>query len=132
MKLIDLDAHFVRVRREQVDPTKWIDGMLSPSGVREYLDRVEFADAHGIWFDCPCAKCQAPDGPGTSVLVGFEGRDAPSDSLSRGSNGQPTRWKIVGGTGINDLQLTPSIALNGGCSWHGFVGSSGVPPGEAA
>lgn len=131
MKLRDLNAHFVRVRRENVDPNAWIDGMLSPSGVREYLDRCEFADAHGIWFDCPCATC-ATNEHGLSVLIGFEGRDAPVDSLSMGSNGHASRWRIVGGSGLDDLQLMPSIQVHGGCNWHGFIGSSGVPPGEAA
>lgn len=130
MRLRDLDAHFVRVRREQVDPTAWIDGVLSPDGVREYLDRVEFPEAHGLWFNCPCQQCK---GEGSAVLVGFHGRGAPEDSysLSCGSNGQPTRW-TVSGTGLDDLVLTPSIQTHGRCNWHGFVGSSGVPPGEAA
>jgi hypothetical protein len=131
VKLRDLDARFVRVRREQVDPTAWIDGMLSPSGVREYLDRVDLAQAQGLWFDCPCQKCQASE-YGGSVLVGFEGRGAPDDSLSQSSEGGPSRWKVEAGSGLDDLQLSPSIQLNGACNWHGFVGWNGVPAGEAA
>lgn len=130
MRLADLNGHFVRVRRVQVDPTAWVDGVLSPNGVREYLDRVEFPEAQGIWFDCPCPKCRSGE-HGMSVLIGFEGRGAPNDSLSRSKDGRPTRWKIIGGAGLDDLQLSPSIQVNGGCNWHGFIGSNGVPPGEA-
>jgi len=107
VKLRELDAHFVRVRRETVDPEAWVDGVKSPSGIREYLDRCEFPEAHGIWFDCPCPKCSANEHGRMTVLIGFEGRDCPPGSLSIGSNSQPTRWQIIGGSGLDDLQLVP-------------------------
>lgn len=131
MKLRDLNAWFLRVQRDQVDPTAWIDGCMHTSGIRTLLLRVDLAEAHGIWFDCPCPKCQAPGAHEMHIVIGFAGRGAPDDSLSIGSDGKPSRWNVAAGTGLDDLQLTPSIQLLGGCNWHGFVGSSGVPPGEA-
>ena len=131
MKLRELNARFKRHRRVQVDPSKFVDGVLSPSGWRDYYDVVEtLAEAQGIWFDCPCPKCQASE-YGSSVFIGFEGRGCPPGTFSQGKDGQDTRWKIIGGSGLDDLQLSPSIQANGGCNWHGFVGSNGVPPGEA-
>lgn len=129
MTLRELEAHFVRVRHENVDPNAWVDGVMHPSGVATYIDRVEFAEAHGIWFNCPCAACHAPGAYPRMVVIGFEDRNCPAGELSIGSNGQDTRWKIVGGSGLDDLQLTPSIQH--GDHWHGFVGSNGVPPGCA-
>lgn len=138
MKLRDLNARFVIcvavTSSEQDAEGKFIwrdkDGHIwlwSPTPVRHEYNNVEtVAEAHGVRFDCP--KCHSASGHG--VLVGFEGRNPP-EPLSRGANGQPTQWH-VSGTGLDDLVLSPSIQLLGGCNWHGFVGMSGVPPGEAA
>lgn len=90
-----------------------------------------FADAHLLFFLCP--KCfEANHGRiGThQVLVGFAARNVPAGTASVGKDGQDTRW-IVSGTSLDDLVLTPSIQLHGGCNWHGFVGSNGIPPGHA-
>jgi hypothetical protein len=90
------------------------------------------AEAHGLWFDCPLCWAKNGGPVGThGVLVWFAGKPVP-DRLGQNSAGVTVRWNVVGGTGLSDLQLAPSILLQGGCGWHGFVGSSGVPPGFAA
>lgn len=94
------------------------------------------AEAHSIFFGCPA--CYATKGNTMvgvhHVLVTFEGRDLPPEYGSHDSTGAPSRWQITGGTGFDDLQLSPSIFLKDcpPCNWHGFIGSSGVPPGHAA
>lgn len=103
----------------------------------EFHDVATLAEADHIEFLCP-ACFEKNGGPvGTHmVMVTFAGRNVPDEAGSRGKEG-PTRWTIAGGTGLDDLVLTPSILLNAsqppevGCHWHGFVGSSGIPPGHA-
>lgn len=102
----------------------------------QYVDTL--AEADGIWFLCP--KCFAANGGsrGThSVMVGFAGR-CPPDSYMKNLEGKDVRWQVVSGAGLDDLVLSPSIALvchppppPGFCAWHGFVGMSNVPPGSA-
>jgi hypothetical protein len=138
MKLRELNACFeicvaiTSAERDAEGMYVWRDAngepeFWSPTPERYvYQQTDDIAKAHGLWFDCPaCAKTN-----GHGVLIGFAGRNAPHP-LSVGKDGQPTNWN-VSGTGLDDLVLTPSIQLHGGCNWHGFVGSNGVPPGEAA
>ena len=92
------------------------------------------AEAHGIWFDCPLCFAKNGGPIGTHcVLIWFAGKPVP-DRLCKNKDGQIVRWTIAGGTGLSDLVITPSNALQSesGCKWHGFIGSSGVPPGHAA
>lgn len=87
------------------------------------------AEAQGIRFYCPICYVKNNGPQGTHIVaVSFEGRGVLPHQGSHGKNG-PSRWVVAGGTGFDDLQLTPSILLGGGCNWHGFVGSSGAPPG---
>jgi|SRR5580765_4673043 len=95
------------------------------------------AEADQVSFLCPLCYAKNGGNKGThSVMVTFAGRNVPDDSGSRDSTGKPSRWN-ASGTSINDLVLTPSIALDAsrkaeeGCHWHGFVGSNGIPPGHA-
>lgn len=86
-----------------------------------------FADCDGLMFLCP--KCYAENhGPvGTHMVICWKPH-VPQDVSPR-----PGRWSQEG-TGLDDLRLvagSSSIALQGGCGWHGFVGMGGVPPGNA-
>lgn len=148
--LRDLNACFLRWRQETTaerdaagmyvfrdaagEPELW-----SPGPTRDIFEQVgTLAEAHGIRFLCPqsFAKNGGPMGA-HSVLVWFEGSPVPGH-IGRNKDGQTVRWKVVGGSGLGDLQLSPSILEQDDgapdewrCGWHGFVGSSGVPPGEA-
>lgn len=134
--LAELEAGFYRYKQDIAPPNH---GRKLPDGTTQWggfpidtFEPVDFADADGIWLLCP--KCYAANGgpKGTHWLsVYFHGRHAP-DHIGHNSQGQKTRWHIVAGTTINDLQLSPSILLDGpGCGWHGFIGTNGVPPGCA-
>lgn len=99
------------------------------------VDTVTEADQ--VSFLCPLCFANNKGDVGThGVMVTFAGRNVPDCAGSRNADGKPTRWE-ASGTNINDLVLTPSILLNAsqspeqGCHWHGFVGSSGIPPGCA-
>jgi hypothetical protein len=104
-KLTDLDAHFI----------VWTGGGWHRVG------RIE--DAQGISFLCP--KCFAANGGavGThSVICWSQSRGAPDAAVPG-----PGRWRMDG-TGLHDFTLNAdpprsarSVALNGGCAWHGFV-----------
>lgn len=111
--------------------------MWSPTPLRyEFHPVMTVAEADGIDFLCPLCFEKNGGAVGTHhVMVTFADRNVPDEAGSRGKAG-PTRW-TASGTGLDDLVLTPSILLNEsqppeqGCHWHGFVGSSGIPPGRA-
>lgn len=105
MRLRDLEAEFLK----WTAPDSWL--------------RVDaLAEADGILFVCP--KCYADLGRregAHSVICWFVGK--VPDSATPG----PGRWTPQG-TGIDDLTFVPgtppravSVALSGGCSWHGFI-----------
>ena len=109
----------------------------APNGGYQHVDTL--AEADGIWFLCPAcfAKNKGPVGTHT-IMVGFVGR-CPPGSYTQDGNGNDTRW-TVSGTGLDDLQLLPSINLDvfpqrpklpNECTWHGFAGAGGALPGHA-
>ncbi len=111
--------------------------MWSPTPDRWVFHPVEtVAQAHGVCFLCPKSYAKNGGPKGThSVYIFFQG----SPYAGRNKAGQEVRWNVAGGSSLDDLQLTPSIQEEDDdmppehrCNWHGFVGSSGVPAGEAA
>ena len=135
MKLRDLEARFMKSWIEHHEPGAWVNGVMSPDGVHRYRKEVStLAEADCIDFLCPLCFAKNSGAVGThGCMVSFAGREIPDGCGSVNSKGEPSRWTISGGSTLDDLQLTPSILLGGpGCGWHGFIGSSGVPPGEAA
>ena len=149
--LTELDGQLLRCKIERTeekdDQGRWVwrdsdgqIGMWSAVGgknertVFEHVERV--ADAHGVRFLCPKSFSKNGGPKGThSVYIFFTG----SPYAGHNSDGKEVRWQVVGGTTLNDLQLSPSIleqdeelSSERRCGWHGFVGSSGVPPGHAA
>lgn len=110
MRLTDLDASFLRVSE---------DG--------RFRRPVPFDLAHGVWFLCPACFAANKGDVGTHrVLVWFSRRGVPE-----GERPAP-RWDVTGGSSLDDLTLSPSIALNQSaqppapgqldvCRWHGWV-----------
>ena len=154
--LRELEAELYRVVR--VTTTEVDDGNPYPENKGMYVFRDEQGEKH-LWsprdfsfefhpvktlaeadhIDFLCPACFAKNGgaKGTHcVMVTFAGRNVSDDAGSGDSDGKPSRWN-VSGTSLDDLVLTPSILLDAkrkaedGCHWHGFVGSSGIPPGHA-
>lgn len=111
MKLTDLEPRFIR---------------CEAAGVRRYVDSIK--EAHGVYFLCP--KCFKANGGkvGTHMVVCLSSSaGAPADALP-----MPGRWKMEG-TGLHDLTLNAdppstarSVALVGGCAWHGFINAGEV------
>lgn len=149
MKLRDLEAQLLKCIKEistEVDENgKYVfrdtDGEIRmwsgtpDSWIFAPVDTV--AEANGIRFLCPKSYAKNGGTKGThSVYVFFQG----SPHAGRNLKGEEVRWNVVGGSTIDDLQLTPSILEEDGadtpaewrCGWHGFVGSNNVPAGEAA
>ncbi len=109
MRLIDLEPKFLRYEPR--------DGHIYFT----HVDQIE--NAQGITFLCP--KCFAENnGPsGTHYVICWSRSRGVPDDVSPG----PGRWKLDG-TGYHDLTLNAdppselrSVALNGGCAWHGHV-----------
>lgn len=73
------------------------------------------AEAHAVRFQCPC-------GSGHWLVIPLEGRAAP---------GQTAKGWGFSGASLDDLTLTPSLAVRGGnpdgteC-WHGFITAGAV------
>jgi Family of unknown function (DUF6527) len=89
------------------------------------------SEAHGIHFICPKSFAAHQGRVGAHMMqLYFSGSPVPP-RLGTNKSGQTVRWN-VSGTCMDDLSLTPSIQEEDSlCAWHGFVGSSGVPPGNA-
>lgn len=106
MRLTELEP--VWIRYEMRDDRQW--------SVRA----DSLSEAHGIRFLCP--KCFAENGGrvGThQVVCWFEDR-VPDDAVPG-----PGRWNPTGDS-FENLSFVPgkksnSIALIGGCTWHGFI-----------
>lgn len=132
MRLIELEPQFIRYRtsREERDfivgdhATWRARGCPSEKRVVDVEYRVDcwdFRAAEGIQFLCPKCFVANKGSVGTHWCeVTFAGRGALPRHGSHNKAGQPTRW-TVSGAGYNDLTLTPSILLEGGCGWHGHV-----------
>lgn len=96
---------------------------LKLSSSKEFYKVEKIEDAQGIMFLCPLCFARNGKKEGThSVICWSRSRGVP-DEQSPG----PGRWKIEG-TGFEDLTLNAdppnqarSVALSGGCGWHGFV-----------
>lgn len=149
MKLRDLEARLLRwyeeASTERDERGMYVfrrDGeirMWSPTPTTDCFATVKtLAEAHGISFLCPRSFAKNGGPKGThSVRVYFQGSPVPP-RIGTNKEGQTVRW-AASGTGLDDLVLTPSIQEQDDglppawrCNWHGFVGSNGVPPGEAA
>lgn len=82
---------------------------------RTHLIPVEsLAAAQLLSFICP--KCKDHH-----VHVSLEDRGVLDHQGTRNAQGLPSRWRVVGGTGLHDLSLQPSIFLSTSCGWHGYV-----------
>lgn len=129
--LRELEAHFTIYSKVAVDPTIFIDGVKHTDGWSESFKWVDtLAEADGIWFKCPlCFKSETEYAH--PVRIGFRGKATPG-SYGCNNKGEPVLWELnPKSTGLDDLVLTPSIQIQGGCNWHGFVGSNNVKPGFA-
>lgn len=100
MRLVDLDPFFLKYVGD--------DSFL--------MQDVPLSEAQGLWLDCPvCAN-------GHGIMVSFRDRGVQDHQGSHDKDGKPSRWG-VGGTGMADLTLDPSIDCthnNPGC-WHGHI-----------
>jgi hypothetical protein len=112
--------------------------MWSPNPTRDLFAPVNtFAEAHGVKFLCPQSfeKNQGPIKT-HSVYIWFQGSPVPPH-IGHNKQGQMQRW-AASGSSLDNLVLSPSILEQDDesppewrCGWHGFVGSSGIPPGHA-
>lgn len=138
MRLTELEPTFVRYEmvldtwtRVLGDPLAYKEGdpTETVTAPREHtILNVTFATAQGIMFLCP--KCfTLHHGPvGTHWCnVTFADRGVPDAMGSHNAEGKAVRW-TVSGDSFETLVTAPSILLEGGCGWHGFIGQTA--PGE--
>ena len=92
------------------------------TGPKEYIHHgFSFEEAQGISFLCPRCFVKNNGKAGTHTChVTFKGRYVgASQGIGDGKGGFP-RWKAQG-SGFEDLTLTPSVQIVGGCGWHGYI-----------
>lgn len=135
--LCDLEAEFIRYEKSiagEGHGRPQPDGTMQWGGFEIDIQKVveNLSEAQGINFLCPLCfvKNNGPVGTHT-VSISFESRGVKDDQGSFNKDGKPVRWNIIGGSGLDDLQLSPSIQIQTGCQWHGYIGHSGVQPGHA-
>lgn len=126
MKLTDLQPQLYRyekvVRDIEVvvgDPATWKSGDPTQVETRTCYDSVPvptIGEAQSIWFLCP--KCV--NSSGHMIECTIAGRGVEDACGSHNKAGQPVRWSISG-TDFSNLSLQPSVQIQGGCDWHGFV-----------
>ena len=111
---------------------EWFDakfyGRISDDGSFSYLESIE--GAQGLFLWCPCGfnnpRYREPNGGRPhGVLVPFANpRNAPPVPPNHGPmNKEAThrpRW-TMSGTGLNNLTVVPSIAVDSPNCWHGFI-----------
>lgn len=93
-----------------------------------YGDLLNIVGADGVRFWCPCGygKPEFPiDGARPHMVeVSFANpigcQPAPADAGSQSRNGGPSRWQMTG-TGLDDLTLSPSVAVGPPECWHGYI-----------
>lgn len=101
-----------------------LGGAAGPHGARTEWHVVEtIEEAQGVQFLCP--KCYIANNGSveTHHVICWSRSKGVNDAQSPG----PGRWRMVG-TSLDDLTLEAdppgiarSIALKGGCEWHGYV-----------
>jgi len=109
------------------DPTEEVTGPREHTIHRtidangEYTVRVPFALAEGIEFLCPKCFAENNGARGThGCNVTFADRGEPDDMGSHNKEGNAVRWNVSGDS-FENLTTTPSILLEGGCAWHGYI-----------
>ena len=99
MRLVDLQPQFLRVEY-------W--------GERRVLRKVDtLQEATGVRFLCPHCFKKNGGAAGTHMVICCS-PDVVEDVAG------PGRWTMEGQSAY-DLTLSPSIHLQGGCGWHGWV-----------
>ena len=127
--LRELEAQFITYR-EETKEEMFARGANKPAAFFQHVSTLH--EAHGVRFICPKSFATHGGKVGAhSVQVYFAGSPVPND-MGTNKEGQTVRWN-ASGTSLDDLSLSPSIQEQDSvCGWHGFVGSSGVPPGSAS
>lgn len=104
---------------------------VTATGFRHELEGgapVPFDQAQGLMLWCPCGyrdpRYQGDGGRPHAILVPFAngpGGPVPADHGPIGRGNTRPRWTIVAGSSLEDLSLTPSIAVDSPECWHGYI-----------
>ncbi|EKD22712.1 MAG: hypothetical protein ACD_84C00001G0004 [uncultured bacterium] len=126
MRLSELKPQFIRYEvgiASKHHGRKLDDGTIQwggfPVDMKRHVDDI--ADAQGVYFLCP--KCFIKNnGPkGTHICeVTFRNKGVLDNQGTHNTNGIPVRWNVTGND-FNDITTTPSVLIQSGCGWHGFI-----------
>lgn len=99
-------------------------GSYHPGGYRR-LDTID--GAQGVLFQCPlCSEGKPPGEPdgrgfrGAHYILAWFANPINAPRVPDDADPKPGRW-VATGTTFENLSLSPSILLQGGCGWHGYV-----------
>lgn len=114
MKLTTLEPEFYRYE-QRIEEYDTVDGKITdPRLYRVPVKTIE--EAQCIFFICPLCFEKSYH----QVEVTFADRGVEDKFGSHNKEGEPVRWN-VSGSDFSNLTTTPSILLEGGCNWHGFI-----------
>lgn len=107
--LADLEATFI---------TRW-----SKKRSQGWRERKRMKGADGVTFLCPLCFRNNGGPVGTHIVICWF-THVPLKEGDRDISPGPGRWN-PSGTSLDDLTFVPpgstSVALRGGCNWHGFI-----------
>ena len=131
MKLTDLEPQFIRYEEGIAD--KWHGKKLEdgstqwggfPVQMKRYVDTL--ADAQGVMFLCPLCFTKNNGSINTHQCeVTFSDRGVKNEDGVHNNLGLPVRWSVTGSC-YDDLSTQPSVLVQGGCGWHGFLTDGNV------
>lgn len=78
----------------------------------------------GMTFECPHCR---ETGQRLAVALHLDGTNMDPDPDNPQQFAADERiWTVVGGSGFEDLTLTPSIDASASGHWHGFITNGGI------
>ena len=125
-QFIKYEEHMGVWHRAVGDPLTWQERgtpSVEVHGLQQSMVFVNsLSESQGIIFLCPtCFIKNGRSNMGTHLVeVSFKDHDVLDGQGTRNKKGLPVRWN-VSGTNYSDLTTDPSILLEGGCGWHGFI-----------
>lgn len=125
ISLADLEPRFVRYSRRD---SREVKTFATADADGNYTVPVPFSEAQGIEFLCPLCFAKNAGPIGTHGCdVTFADRGVPDDLGSHNKAGKAVRWTVNGDT-FENLTITPSILIEGGCGWHGHITNGQIMP----
>lgn len=107
-------------------------GEIDPDLSYHWIDSIDRAQGIFLWCPCGYGKAEFPldGGRPHGILLPFsnpKNAPVPPDDFNRQKDGRTPRWHIFG-TCLDNLSLSPSIAIGKPECWHGYITNGEITP----